>query len=141
MFKKMTALLVALLLCSSLVAQARDLIRATELGSNFLTKIQKEEIKNVTIEFRVGDRLPITIRAEGDLFESVDNNPTFIEIKKTFFVRIDDSNVAMSFDGEIFKPFTDFVGGSLSIGASSEESDPNNFPAGAINVLFKSYIK
>ena len=88
MFKKMTVLLGALLLCTSLMAQVRDSIRATELGINFLTKIQKGEIQNVTIEFREGDHLPINIRAEGDLFESVDNNSTLIEIKKNFFIRI-----------------------------------------------------
>ena len=137
----MTVLFGALLLCTSLMAQVRDSIRATELGINFLTKIQKGEIQNVTIEFREGDHLPINIRAEGDLFESVDNNSTLIEIKKNFFIRIYDSEVTMSFDGVTFKPFKETVGGSLSIGASPVGNDTNNFPVSAIGVLFKAFIK
>lgn len=140
MLKKMT-ILIGALLCTSLMANVRDSVRVTKLNPDFLSRVQKGEIENITIEFKEGDRLPVNLRAEGDLFESVDSNPTFIEVKKNFFVRIMSNDLSMSFDGENFKPLKESIGGSLVANASSSNNDARNFPANIINIVFSAFVK
>lgn len=141
MFKKMIVLTGALLLSTSLMAGVIVPIRSTTLNSEFVSKIQKGEVENVVIEFLEGDRLPINIKAEGDLFESADSNSTFVGVKKHFFVKIMKSSITMSFDGEIFKSPKELLSGSLSVGASSSNGDTQNFPASVIHIVFNAFIK
>jgi hypothetical protein len=141
MFKKMTVFIGALLLNTSLIAGEIAPIRVQNLTAEYLSKIQKGEITNTIIEFIEGDQLPINIKAEGDLFESMNNNPTFVEVKKHFFVKIMNSTITMSFDGTIFKPIQELLGGTLSVDASSSNNDNLDFPASVINLVFNAFIK
>lgn len=141
MFKKMIVLMGAILLSSSVMAGAIVPIRSTKLNAEYLSKIQKGEVENAVIEFLEGDRLPINIKAEGDLFESVDSNPTFVEVKKHFFVKIMKNNITMSFDGVTFKSIKELLGGSLTVNTSASNGDTESFPASVINVVFSAFIK
>lgn len=141
MFKKMIFLAAALLLNTPLMAGAIVPIRSAKLNAEYLNKIQKGEIDNAVIEFLEGDRLPINIKAGGDLFESVDSNPTFVEVKKHFFVKIMKSNITMSFDGETFKSIKELLSGSLTVNVSSANGDTQNFPASLIYIVFSALVK
>lgn len=141
MFKKMIVLMGAILLNSSVMAGTIVPINSIKLTAEYLSKIQKGEVENAVIEFIEVDRLPINIKAEGDLFDSVDSNPTFVVVKKHFFVKIMKNNITMSFDGVIFKSIKELLSGSLAVNASSSNGDAQNFPVSVINVVFSAFIK
>lgn len=141
MFKKMTFVILALLLCSAVKADTGSSIRVSKLGPEMMTKIQKGEVKNLVVEFKEGDRLPVNLKAEGELFESVDSNPIFVEVKKDFYVKVTGSNVQMSFDAVNFSPINELIRGSVSVGANSDNSNTVNFPASVINVIFSAFLK
>lgn len=74
MFNKMIFVISALLICTSVTANTGSSIRVSKLSPELIAKIQKGEVKNLVVEFKEGDRLPVNLKAEGDLFESVDSN-------------------------------------------------------------------
>lgn len=141
MLKRVIVLIGALLLSTSLMAESNVTIRSTKLNAEFLNKIQKGEVENTVIEFIEGDRLPINLKAEGDLFESADSNPTFVEVKKHFFVKIMKNDATMSFDGEIYKPIKELLRGSGRVNVSSSNGDLQHFPASVITIVFSAFIK
>lgn len=141
MFKKMIALTGAIVLSTSLMAGTIVPIRSTKLNAEFLNKIQKGEVENTVIEFLEGDRVPVNIKAQGDLFESADSNPVLVEVKKHFYVKIMKSDITMSFDGERFRPIKECLGGSLVVNASSSDGETQNFPVSVINIVFSAFVK
>lgn len=141
MFKKMILVILTLLLCSTVNASVENSIRVSKLSSELIARIQKGEVKNLIVEFKEGDRLPVNLKAEGDLFESVDSNPTFAEVKKDFCVKVDGSNLLMSLDGVNFKPFNQMARGSVSVGTNADGNNGTGFPAGAINIIFSAFLK
>lgn len=80
----------------------------------------------------------MTFQAEGDLLETKVINPSYLVVKRSFWVRVEQKDVLMSLDGTHFKPFNQIIGGSFTVGASS---DQNGGPANAINMLFKGNLK
>lgn len=141
MIKKMIFVILTLLLCLTVTANAESSIRVSKLSPELIAKIQKGEVENLVVEFKEGDRLPVNLKAEGDLFESVDSNPTFVEVKKDFYVKVTGSNIHMSFDGINFKPINELLRGSVSVGANSDNGNTENFPASVINVVFSAFLK
>lgn len=141
MLKKMFLVISTLLLCSTVNASVENSIRVSKLSSELIARIQKGEANNLVVEFKEGDRLPVNLKAEGDLFESVDSNPTFVEVKKDFYVKVDSSNLFMSLDGVNYKPFNQMVRGSVSVGTNADGSNGAGFPAGAINFIFSAFLR
>ncbi len=121
------------------MASVDNSIRVTKLSSNLIKKIQKGEVEDLVVEFKLGDRLPVNLKAEGDLFESVDSNPTFVEVKKDFYLNIKGSSLNMSLDGVNFKPFTKVAKSKLSISTPNDNAI-ENYPASAINLVFSSLL-
>ena len=63
-------------------------------------------------------------------------------VKKTFFIRIKNEKITMSFDGEQFYNLKDLIRGQLTIGASSMfENQENNIPIKAIQILLEAYLR
>lgn len=141
MFKKMILVISALLACTVAMANVENVVRITKINSQVLNEIQKGEARDLIVEFREGDRLPVNLKAEGDLFVSIDNNSTVVEVKKDFYVKIIGSNMYMSFDGIDFKPINELLRGNVSIGAKSDQSSSESFPANVINVVFSAFLK
>lgn len=141
MFKKMIYVFLTLLLSFPVISSTDNSIRVSKLNADLITKIQKGEVKNLVVEFKLGDRLPVNLKAEGDLFESVDNNPTFVDVKRDFYVKVAGANIHMSFDGVDFKPINELLRGNISVGASSDQETISNFPASVINIAFSAFIK
>jgi hypothetical protein len=131
------AVAVSLALLGQSYAQAKP-IRATELSSQVWSQFNRGEIGELTVEFREGDEIPVILQAGGDLIETRDNNPTFVGVKRSFWVRVAENQVLMSLDGSTFKPFSSVIEGSLTVGASSGH---NGGPANAVNVLLTAYLK
>lgn len=119
------------------IAEARS-IRATELNSQIWSQYNKGEIGDLIVEFRQEDEVPINFQAQGDLLETKVSNPTYLRVKRTFWVKMEQKQILMSLDGVNFKPFNQVIGGTLTVGTSQEPSDG---PANAINVLLNANLK
>lgn len=113
-------------------------IRAADLSPQIMSQFDRGEISELTVEFRQGDRLPVTLQAEGDLLETTETNPSYFTVKKAFWAKIEQYGILMSLDGVSFKPFKNVVTGSVAAGASA--SNPHGV-ANAINVIFKAVLK
>ncbi len=113
-------------------------VRAVELTSQLWSDFNKGEIQELVVEFRHGDRLPITLAAEGDLLETAELNPSYVTVKRNFWIKIEQNQMYLSLDGSIFKHFKDSLTGSFTAGASS---DDRNSAANAINLVFKAVLK
>ena len=131
------AILGTLILTQLSTAEART-VRATELNPQIWSQYNKGEFNELTVEFRQGDEVPLNFQAEGDLLETKVSNPSYLGVKRTFWVRMEQKQILMSLDGVNFKPFNQIIGGSFTVGASSE---PNGGPANALNVLLKAFLK
>ena len=141
MFKKMTLVITILLICSAVNASVSNALRVTEINSELISKIQRGEVQNLVVMFKEGDRLPVNLKAEGDLFESVDKNPTFVEVKKDFHLKVIGKNLSMSFDGVHFKPFNELARGSIFVGTNADDNNSENSPVGVINIIFSTFLR
>jgi hypothetical protein len=113
-------------------------VRATEITAQLWSQYEKGEIQELVVEFRQGDILPVTLGAEGDLLETTQSQPSYVTIKKAFWLKMLQNQVLLSMNGVDFQEFKDLITGSLTAGASS---DSNGGVANGINVLFKAFLK
>lgn len=67
------------------------------------------------IEFRQGDEIPISIKASGDLIATKGDPVQYVVVKKNFWIRIQNDNFQISFDGTSYQPLTQEIRGELSI--------------------------
>src|SRR4051812_42963163 len=111
---KKPLIVLSLLAGLAMAAQAYgSVIRATALTPEMLGRAMRGEIPEVTIEFRQGDRLPVTFTAEGDLLESAQISPSYWSVKRDFYVRYQQSQFQLSLDGKTFKPYNEIIRGEL----------------------------
>ena len=97
-------------------------IRFTALKADDLTSLINTVMDsglNDVIEFRRGDRVPVTFKAEGDLVQSLPGGETTLEVKRDFFLKADGRRILISWDDQEFKPFEDVVSGQLSVTATA----------------------
>ncbi len=113
-------------------------IRATEVTPKMFAELEKGTSGDVVVEFRQGDRLPVSIKTEGDLLETVDSTATLVSVKRSFWLKLEQNQLTMSLDGQMFKPISQSLTGSLTVRGSGENIET---PINAIHVLFKAYIK
>lgn len=113
-----------------------ETIRATELTADVMEKLQSN--CDIVVEFRLGDRLPVQLKAEGDLLETEDVTPTYVVIKKNFFIKPSENTLLLSFDNSVYKPFNELITGSLTAGASSNK---NGGPANVVDIFLKVFLK
>lgn len=142
MTKIKSAVLMMLLACLVTVptsATAKTAIRVTELNPKVWSDLEKGIAQELLIEFRQGDRLPITLGAQGDLIETTESHPSYVTVRRSFWIKLTQADVQMSLDGSTFRPINQIVGGTFNIGASADHTDGRT--ASAINMLFKAYIK
>ena len=111
----------ALTFSSQMVARTPNTIRATELSPQHWDRFRKGDIKELVVEFREGDEIPVTMQAEGDLLETSEAVASYVTIKRNFWVRVEQGDLKMSLDGVKFKPFNKLISGTLTAGASTEE--------------------
>lgn len=72
-------------------------------------------------EFRQGETLPLNLTLDGDLLEGTVHAPAAFTVKRTFWVKLGAPQaLAISFDGQTFKPWSEAMEGLLTIGTGSE---------------------
>lgn len=136
----MCLVMMALLATTSFAfANPGKVIRATELTAQVWSDFERGQLQDLIIEFRQGDRLPVSLQAEGDLMETAEVNPSYIVIKRPFWVNVKQDQILMSLNGKDYKPFKQVIGGTFTVGASVGQ--PEGGVASAINFLFKAFIK
>lgn len=133
---KMTLMITGMLLLAGQVEA--KIIRATDLGANVWSDLSRGKLADVTVEFRQGDEIPVNLTIEGDLMET--KQPTalnYVEIKRNFWLRLNNNNFEVSFDGTTFKKFSDYLTGRMEAGGSGSANGIVN----SINIIFKAFIK
>jgi hypothetical protein len=90
------------------------------------------------VEFRQGDRLPVSLSTKGDFLETVEAGNAYVNVKRNFWLKLKDNDVQVSLDGVTYKPIKDVVAGTFSAGTSADESGG---VAGALNVALEAYLK
>ncbi|MEK6775069.1 MAG: hypothetical protein AABY64_14105 [Bdellovibrionota bacterium] len=113
-------------------------VKATEMGSTVWSDISDGSLKDVIVEFRQGDEIPLSFKAEGDLVESSQESVSYIRIKRNFWLRLNQSTVELSLNGVKFKKLNEALTGSLEAGANANQSGG---PANTFNIIFKAFLK
>ena len=113
-------------------------IRATDLNPSVWQELQKGQIEKLIVEFREGDELPVTMEAKGDLIVTTQSNPSYVQVRKNFWMEATANDVQMSLDGVHYQPIRNLVTGTLSVSANA---DSQGGPANAINVLLDAKLK
>jgi len=137
MTKTKVVLTIASLLMLTVVSEAKS-VRATELNESVWSQITSPSAKGVVIEFREGDEIPMNFTAEGDLVETRQAATSSVRVKRNFWLKVDASNMQISFNGRDFNELSEVLSGSLEAGADSQQSGGL---ANAINIAFKSFVK
>ncbi len=114
------------------------LIRASEMTPTTWSDLTKGRWGDVVVEFRQGDELPVTLDAQGDLFETTQASVSYVGVKKNFWLRLRGQQVDLSFDGRTFKKLSDSLTGRLDVGAGSAQ---NGGVADAIQISLKVFQK
>jgi hypothetical protein len=114
-------------------------VRATQLTGKVWSDFEKGKAKDLTVEFRQGDRLPVTLQAKGDMIETSESAASYVVVKRPFWVRLEQDGIQVSLDGSTYKPFKDAVGGNLTVGASTDGAEGG--AANAINVVLDAVLK
>jgi len=137
--KMKKAILVVAIIGAFLSAGAEaQTIRATDIPGLQWEKLMTNAKGNLTVEFRKGDELPVAFRASGDLFETSREGVSYIIVKRTFWLKMNGSEVQMSLDGSSYKNLNETVGGSFSARAGSGDEDGI---AHAINLVLEANLK
>jgi hypothetical protein len=114
-------------------------IRATQLSSLNLNDMPADKFKDLLIEFRAGDEIPLNFAATGDLFLTTQASPVFVKIQKDFWLKFDGNELMISFDQQNYKKMKDALNGRITAGASTDHEGGG--VAQGINVLFTANLK
>lgn len=122
---------------ATLQSEAR-LFRAREMDAKSWGDALKNAKPGDVVEFRQGDELPVTLRAEGDLLETRNPETTYVSVKRNFWLKMSANSVLVSLDGQNFGEIKDRLEGQLSASANAND---NGEPASALNILFSARVK
>ena len=75
-----------------------------------------------TLEFKQGDIINLKLDVSGEILQAIATPETKVSVKKSFFLRMQEDELLMSWDGETFKPFKELITGSMSASATGEGS-------------------
>lgn len=130
-----SALFSAMLLgfsCSSALAadseSRSEVVRYRDLaGVSDVASILSQRETNVTLEFITGDKIPLGISWNSDVFElEQPKQPINFVVKTGFILKFDDNSAPLiSFDGNNYVPLQDAFKGTMSVKAGSGEGTPN----------------
>lgn len=109
-------------------------LRPGTLNEKELRSLFHSHAKDV-FEFREGDQIPLTLKVEGNVLQSISPVSTMITIKKSFFLRFDGDHLMMSWDGGDYLPYRDMVASNLEV-----EADASS-PVAAVDIIFGAFIK
>jgi hypothetical protein len=72
-------------------------------------------------EFRSGDILRLKVKVSGDILESINDPATEIFVKKSFFLKVEDQDLMLSWDNIEFLAMKDQIRGQLKVSATGNE--------------------
>lgn len=132
----------AILIAAALIVFAgtchAEVIRATELNSSTWSAFAKGALNDLVVEFRQGDELPFHFSVEGDLIETTQSVPSYIGIKRNFWLKVKSNKILISLDGAAFRGLNEVLTGQLEAGANADQSGG---VANAVNVALKAFLK
>lgn len=136
--RHITTILMVILFGELISAQPLVFV-AKELNSHSIRKVlASQESEAPTVLFRQGDMIQLHLDIQGDLFLLSEKKAQNIIVQKTFWLKLKDDNLVMSFDGVEFKPISEVIHGKVAIGSNVEKSGD---PVSSIDVLFDAYLK
>jgi len=103
------------------ISEAKPL-RASEMDQATWSQVFSGQLKEVVIEFRGGDTLPVSFTAEGDFFETLQIQPTPLKVKRDLWMRANSSVFEFSLDGITFKPLSQLAQGEFAVGLNSKDA-------------------
>jgi hypothetical protein len=86
----------------------------------------------------LGDELPVSFSAKGDLLETSRTGVSYVSVKRNFWLKVQGNNVQLSLDGNTYKAITEMLTGSFMAGADSEE---NGGVANSIHLVLKAALR
>lgn len=135
---KVKSVLALICVVFAIGASEAKTIRATEMDRSLWSRFSKGTLSDIVIEFRHGDELPVTFTAEGDLLETTQHATSYIGVKRNFWLRMEQANVKISFDGVTFTELNEALEGSFQVGTGS---DQGGGVAKAITLSFQAFLK
>ena len=133
-----TIILVALVTIGHMATAQTRVLRAREMNSDQWSEIFKKGSEDFTVEFRQDDEIPVSFSAQGDLLETSKAGISYVQVKRTFWLKLQNKDVVLSLDGNNFKPLNQVVSGSFSAGAGSGQS---GLPVNAIELSLRALLK
>ncbi len=132
-----TLILGALFIGGTTTAQPK-ILRAGEMSSQQWSELTASDSQDIIVEFRQGDEIPVSFTSEGDLIETVQTGVSYIKVKKSFWLQLQNDNVKISLNGVSFKNLNDVIRGSFSAGASANTP---GIPVNSIHLMLKAFLK
>lgn len=133
-----TAILATIALGLSNLAAAANL-RATELSAPLWGQLPQNSPQSIVIiEFRQGDKLPVSLTSTGDLLQTPEPAMGQVEVKRNFWLKVQDNQIQISLDGVTYKDFRDALHGRIEAGFDVGSSGGI---ARAINMAFRADLK
>jgi hypothetical protein len=131
-------LLLALLMTITAQTSFGKTMRATEISTNLIQELLILQDGDYIIDFRAGDKIDLQFTAQGDLLESKNNPANILTIKKNFNLKITNSNVFLSINGNAYKKLKELVKGQLNLGTDMMSSSQT---PGIIQAMLSIYLK
>lgn len=125
---KFIALSLAFTHCLGAVAYENSPSQPHVVNVNRLTEPGLQELllglhPDIIIEFSAPTVVPLSFLLKGDLVDGVEAIGS-IEIKQTFYARYAEGELWLSADAADWKPFVEFITGTLSAGLNIQDGKP-----------------
>lgn len=108
------------------LSQNLKIINVCNLADNDLNEIMLGHHPEIAVEFSTQTTLPISFFLKGDLVNLVDDeNLRAVEIMQTFYARRVGQELILSTNLTDWKPFLEFITGTVSVSLSIQEGKPS----------------
>lgn len=108
------------------LSQNLKIMNVCNLADNDLNEIMLGHHPEIAVEFSAQTTLPISFFLKGDLVNLVDDeNLRAVEIMQTFYARCVGQELILSTNLTDWKPFLEFITGTVSVSLSIQEGKPS----------------
>jgi hypothetical protein len=109
------------------LSQNLKVINICHLTDNDLNEIMQGHYPEIAVELPAQTIFPISFFLKGDLVDLIENEGKIgaVEIKQTVYVRCVEQGLILSIDLKDWKPFLEFITGSVSVALSIQDGQPS----------------